>query len=91
MRLVNCNSYKHLSATEKTIAICQAFGDIIGTIDCEICREIIDAGRDSFLVDDWVAPITGIGTSTPSGKAMFQMMAVFAEFERAMINASGPG
>ena len=27
----------------------------------------------------------GIDTSTPSGKAMFQMMAVFAEFERAMI------
>ncbi len=27
----------------------------------------------------------GIDTSTPSGKAMFQMMGVFAEFERAMI------
>ena len=33
VRLVNCNTYKHLSATEKTIAICQAFGDITGTID----------------------------------------------------------
>ncbi len=27
----------------------------------------------------------GLDTSTPSGKAMFQMMGVFAEFERAMI------
>jgi DNA invertase Pin-like site-specific DNA recombinase len=29
----------------------------------------------------------GIDTSTPAGKAMFQMMGVFAEFERAMIVA----
>ena len=57
VRLVNCNSYKHLSATEKTVAICQAFGDITGTIDCEICREIVDAGRDSFLVDDLIAAL----------------------------------
>ena len=27
----------------------------------------------------------GLDTRTPSGKAMFQMMGVFAEFERAMI------
>jgi DNA invertase Pin-like site-specific DNA recombinase len=27
----------------------------------------------------------GLNTTTPSGKAMFQMMGVFAEFERAMI------
>jgi DNA invertase Pin-like site-specific DNA recombinase len=27
----------------------------------------------------------GIDTTTPEGKAMFQMMGVFAEFERAMI------
>jgi DNA invertase Pin-like site-specific DNA recombinase len=27
----------------------------------------------------------GLDTTTPSGKAMFQMLAVFAEFERAMI------
>ena len=27
----------------------------------------------------------GIDTTTPSGKAMFQMMGVFAEFERAMV------
>ena len=27
----------------------------------------------------------GLDTSTPAGKAMFQMMGVFAEFERAMV------
>lgn len=30
--------------------------------------------------------VQAIDTSTPSGKAMFQMMGVFAEFERAMIS-----
>ena len=34
----------------------------------------------------------GLDTTTPAGKAMFQMMGVFAEFELAMIrNASAPG
>ena len=36
----------------------------------------------------------GIDTTTPSGKAMFQMMGVFAEFERSMIRErvmAGPG
>ena len=28
----------------------------------------------------------GLDTSTPSGKAMFQMLGVFAEFERSMIH-----
>ena len=27
----------------------------------------------------------GLDTTTPAGKAMFQMMGVFAEFERSMI------
>jgi hypothetical protein len=57
VRFVNSNTYKHLSATEKLIAICQAFGDITGTIDCEICREIVDAGTNSFLVDDLIAAV----------------------------------
>ena len=29
----------------------------------------------------------GLDTSTPSGRAMFQMMGVFAEFERAMFGS----
>jgi DNA invertase Pin-like site-specific DNA recombinase len=34
----------------------------------------------------------GLDTTTPAGKAMFQMMGVFAEFERAIIqNESVPG
>ena len=33
----------------------------------------------------------GLDTSTPSGRAMFQMMGVFAEFERAMIRERVPG
>ena len=36
-------------------------------------------GVDPFLHQQ------GLDTSTPSGRAMFQMMGVFAEFERAMI------
>src|ERR1700692_1877968 len=32
----------------------------------------------------------GIDTTTPAGKAMFQMMGVFAEFERAMIQVAAP-
>ena len=40
------------------------------------------------LRDPRVAPCLhqqGVDTSTPAGKALFQMMGVFAEFERAMI------
>jgi hypothetical protein len=44
-----------------------------------------------FLTDlhakgvDLVLHQQGLDTSTPSGRAMFQMLGVFAEFERAMI------
>jgi DNA invertase Pin-like site-specific DNA recombinase len=31
----------------------------------------------------------GVNTSTPAGKALSQMMGVFAEFERAMIRERG--
>jgi DNA invertase Pin-like site-specific DNA recombinase len=41
--------------------------------------ELHTAGIDLFLHQQ------GIDTTTPAGKAMFQMMGVFAEFERAMI------
>jgi DNA invertase Pin-like site-specific DNA recombinase len=41
--------------------------------------EIHAAGVDLFLHQQ------GIDTRSPAGKAMFQMMGVFAEFERAMI------
>jgi DNA invertase Pin-like site-specific DNA recombinase len=41
--------------------------------------ELRAKGVDLFLHQQ------GLDTSTPSGRAMFQMMGVFAEFERAMI------
>jgi len=41
--------------------------------------EIHAAGVDLFLHQQ------GIDTTTPGGKAMFQMLGVFAEFERAII------
>ena len=46
-------------------------------LDC--LRELHAKGVDLFLHQQ------GLDTSTPSGRAMFQMMGVFAEFERAMI------
>jgi DNA invertase Pin-like site-specific DNA recombinase len=48
--------------------------DLIGFLS-----ELHALGIDLFLHQQ------GLDTGTPSGKAMFQMMGVFAEFERAMI------
>ena len=41
-----------------------------------------------FFAPLWVCNLVigqGVDTTTPAGKALFQMMGVFAEFERAMI------
>ena len=48
--------------------------DLIGFLG-----ELHGSGVDLFLHQQ------GIDTTTPAGKALFQMMGVFAEFERAMI------
>src|SRR5881392_1947098 len=48
--------------------------DLVGFLS-----EIHALGIDLFLHQQ------GLDTTTPSGKAMFQMLGVFAEFERAMI------
>ena len=48
--------------------------DLIGFLS-----ELHSLGIDLFLHQQ------GLDTTTPSGKAMFQMMGVFAEFERSMI------
>src|SRR6476469_8031998 len=48
--------------------------DLVGFLS-----ELHSLGIDLFLHQQ------GIDTTTPAGKAMFQMMGVFAEFERAMI------
>src|SRR5262245_36599814 len=50
--------------------------DLLGFLN-----EIHAAGVDLFLHQQ------GLDTSTPAGRAMFQMLGVFAEFERAMIVA----
>lgn len=47
----------------------------------EFLGEVHAKGVDLYLHQQ------GIDTTTPGGKAMFQMMGVFAEFERAMIVA----
>ena len=48
--------------------------DLIGFLS-----ELHALGIDLFLHQQ------GLDTTTPAGKAMFQMLGVFAEFERAMI------
>ena len=44
-------------------------------------QELHSAGVDLYLHQQ------ALDTSTPSGRALFQMMGVFAEFERSMIQA----
>lgn len=46
----------------------------------ELLSEIEAKGVDLYLHQQ------GLDTTTPAGKAMFQMLGVFAEFERAMIS-----
>ena len=48
--------------------------DLIGFL-----YEIHAAGVDLYL------HVQGLDTATPAGKAMFQMLGVFAEFERSLI------
>jgi DNA invertase Pin-like site-specific DNA recombinase len=45
----------------------------------DFLSELFAKGVDLFLHQQ------RLGTSTPSGRAMFQMLGVFAEFERSMI------
>jgi DNA invertase Pin-like site-specific DNA recombinase len=45
----------------------------------DFLSELFAKGADLFLHQQ------RLGTSTPSGRAMFQMLGVFAEFERSMI------
>jgi DNA invertase Pin-like site-specific DNA recombinase len=54
----------------------RSLADLIGTL-----QELHGARCDLFLHQQ------GLDTTTPAGRAMFQMMGVFAEFERSMIQA----
>ena len=53
----------------------RSMGDLIAFLE-----ELHGAGVDLYLHQQ------ALDTTTPSGKAMFQMMGVFAEFERSMIS-----
>jgi DNA invertase Pin-like site-specific DNA recombinase len=53
---------------------CWPLQDLIGFLS-----EIHAAGVDLYL------HVQGLDTTTPAGKAMFQMLGVFAEFERSLI------
>jgi DNA invertase Pin-like site-specific DNA recombinase len=56
------------------------------SLDCErFCHLIGFLSELHALRIDLFLHQQGLDTSTPGGKAMFQMMGVFAEFERSMI------
>jgi Resolvase, N terminal domain len=65
--------------------------EIASRMGCEIVKIYKDhrisgaKGRDKRPAFDALCRQQGLDTTTPAGKAMFQMMGVFAEFERAMI------
>lgn len=50
---------------------------LVGLIEC--LQELHGAGVDLFLHQQ------AVDTTTPAGRALFQMLGVFAEFERAMV------
>ena len=54
----------------------RSLSDLVGSL-----QEMHSAGVDLYLHQQ------ALDTSTPAGKAMFQMCGVFAEFERSMIQA----
>ena len=63
--------------------------DIKGRRGCGSCVRLPSAwavgSSSSTRTTASAAPRASSATTTPGGKAMFQMMGVFAEFERAMI------
>jgi DNA invertase Pin-like site-specific DNA recombinase len=61
-------------AAWSTDRICRSLQHLVGFL-----AELQAVGCDLYLHQQ------RIDTTTPSGKAMFQMLGVFAEFERAMI------
>jgi len=73
----------HKAATRREIDIVMAWSvDRLGRSLQDLVAflsEIHAAGVDLFLHQQ------GLDTTTPAGKALFQMMGVFAEFERSMI------
>ncbi len=76
------NSYRfdllflaYSGSTKSRSKVRRSLQDLIGFL-----QELHGAGVDLYLHQQ------ALDTSTPSGRAMFQMMGVFAEFERSMIS-----
>jgi DNA invertase Pin-like site-specific DNA recombinase len=65
-------------ATDVQDRLGRSLQDLVGFL-----TEIHALGVNLFLHQQ------GIDTTTPAGKALFQMMGVFAEFERTMIQDRG--
>jgi DNA invertase Pin-like site-specific DNA recombinase len=73
LKAVNAKQFD-LVATWSVDRLGRSLTDLLG-----ILQELRDKGVDLFLHQQ------GLDTSTTAGKAMFQMLGVFAEFERGII------
>jgi DNA invertase Pin-like site-specific DNA recombinase len=73
MKAVNAKQFD-LVATWSVDRLGRSLTDLLG-----ILQELQEKGVDLFLHQQ------GLDTSTTAGKAMFQMLGVFAEFERGII------
>jgi DNA invertase Pin-like site-specific DNA recombinase len=73
LKAVNARQFD-LVATWSVDRLGRSLTDLLG-----ILQELRDKGVDLFLHQQ------GLDTSTTAGKAMFQMLGVFAEFERGII------
>ena len=73
--MLSLTSPRHISTLRGTVAaLGRSLQDLIAFLS-----DVHGYGVDLFLHQQ------GVDTTTPGGKALFQMMGVFAEFERAMI------
>src|SRR6202163_916409 len=73
MKAVNAREFD-MVATWSVDRLCRSLTDLLG-----ILQDLQEKGVDLFLHQQ------GLDTSTTAGKAMFQMLGVFAEFERGII------
>ena len=73
LKAVNSKEFD-LVATWSVDRLGRSLTDLLSILQC-----LLDKGVDLFLHQQ------GLDTSTTAGKAMFQMLGVFAEFERGII------
>jgi DNA invertase Pin-like site-specific DNA recombinase len=77
MKAVNAREFD-MVATRSVDRLGRSLTDLLG-----ILQDLQEKGVDLFLHQQ------GLDTSTTAGKAMFQMLGVFAEFERGIIRERG--